>query len=66
MASFEPAKWMKGADILWDIHDAQPVPGTPLTLIHWYIITKSDQSDDAKFTLVDERGRPVWTLDRRA
>lgn len=64
LTSFEPAEQMKGADRRWDICDAQPVSGTPWTLVHWYILTLSDQADDAKFTLVDEHGKPVWTLDR--
>ena len=61
----EPAKLMPGADRSWNIYDARPVLATPLTLVHWYVVTGSDQADDGRFALVDEQGRPVWTLERR-
>ena len=64
LTSFEPAGQIEGADRMWDICAAHAISGTPLTLVHWYIVTLSDQTDDAKLTLIDQKGRPVWTLDR--
>lgn len=64
--SFEPHKLMRGADRSWRILAARPVLGSPLTLLHWYVFTPRDESDDATFTLIDLEGRVAWTLDRPA
>jgi hypothetical protein len=42
---------------------ARPVPGTPLTLVHWLRALRGTDSYGARFTLIDLKGRPVWKLD---
>lgn len=41
--------------------DAQPVPGTPLTLVHWWVYDRGDLG--ARFTLIDLKAKPVWSLE---
>jgi hypothetical protein len=47
---------------LWVV-DAQPVGGTPLTLVHWWRSDWSRGEQGARFTLVEPRGGVAWTLD---
>lgn len=44
---------------------AEFVPGTSLTLAHWYIFGYSDkkQSDGAALSLLDTNGNEIWRLD---
>jgi hypothetical protein len=45
--------------------DARPVPGTPLTLVHWWRheYTRGGSRTGARFTLADLAGGTVWSLD---
>ena len=44
--------------------DARPIAGTPLALAHWLRTEPGpDFPDGARFTLIDQEGKPVWTLD---
>lgn len=55
----------KGTALL--IVDAQPIAGTPLTLLHWWRVESTGSLTPSKlggtFTLVDLQGKPVWRLD---
>src|SRR5580704_8876430 len=47
------------------IIDARVVAGTPLTLLHWWRLSPVFVNTDlgARFTLIDLKGQPVWTLE---
>jgi sugar lactone lactonase YvrE len=53
MADPEPARY---------VIDARPVADTPLTLLHWWRYAEP-RLVGARFTLIDLKGKPVWTLD---
>lgn len=44
---------------------ARPLPGTPLTLVHWwrYDMNQRASTVGAIYALVDLEGRPVWTTE---
>lgn len=58
----------KPYDLMWPPESvrfliaARLVPGTRLTLLHWWTAGNSGQLG-ARFTLIDESLKPVWTLD---
>ena len=56
----EPAKLMPRNDAFLSILAAQALPGTPLVLVHWWKAVSSRCG--AVFTLVDQQGKPVWSL----
>lgn len=60
-----PAELMPDREPARAILDARPVPGTPLTLLHWwrYDYERDRNSVGARFTLVDLKGKPVWTME---
>jgi hypothetical protein len=64
LGMFEPKKLMAdSARVLYTL-DARPIAGTPLTLAHWLRTEPGpDFQDGARFTLVDQDGKPVWSLD---
>lgn len=44
------------------INDVKFVAGTPLTLLHWWRYRLGDhRPSDARFTLIDLDGKPVWS-----
>ena len=59
-ATSQPKTHMPDPNMTRWILDAQPLPGTPLALVHWWRCAQSKCGGD--FTLVDAAGRPVWTL----
>ena len=59
-ATVEPRTHMPDPDLSRSILAAQPLPGTPLVLAHWWRYAKSKCGGD--FTLVDAAGQPVWSL----
>jgi sugar lactone lactonase YvrE len=57
----EPEPYMNEEDAhLWVI-DAQTIPDTPLTLVHWW--RYKDPLAGAVFSLVDPEAKPEWTLE---
>src|SRR5262249_24217978 len=61
--SYQPISLMAADQLSLSIIDAQPVRGTPLTLVHW---SRNDWDKDehgTRFTLLDPNGRSAWTLD---
>jgi hypothetical protein len=56
-----PRDFMADTAHLW-LQDARPIPGTPLTLIHWVRTGRDLTSSGASFTLVDAKYKPVWSL----
>jgi sugar lactone lactonase YvrE len=65
LGRLDPKRLMPDSENDRAVWDAQPVAGTPLTLVHWYR-TDGEQpatrSPGARFTLVDLKGRTVWSL----
>jgi len=61
VATVEPESLMNEPDVSLSILDARAVPGTPLTLIHWW--RYESPLVGAVFTLVDPKARPEWTLE---
>ena len=59
-ATLEPLTHMPDPDLSRSILAAQPLPGTPLVLVHWWRYAQSKCGGD--FALVDAAGLPVWTL----
>ncbi len=48
----------------WSIIHAEPIPGTPFILLHWVQSHSIAWPDwGARFSLVDLKGSPVWTLE---
>jgi hypothetical protein len=44
--------------------DAKPVKGTPLTLVHWWRFDfENERKRGARFTLIGQDGKAVWSLD---
>jgi sugar lactone lactonase YvrE len=63
--TFEPETIMPVSEDNRSILHARPVPGTPLTLLQWWVSRSEKQkwTQGALFTLIDKTGRPVWTRD---
>ena len=54
---------MAAGDLRLAIIDAQPVRGTPLTLVHWSRVNWQKEEHGTRFTLLDPTGKPLWMLD---
>lgn len=65
---YNPRERMADANPVWWLVEAKPVNSTSLILLHWY--TRSldwDVGDGgARFTLVDDTARPLWSLDAKS
>ncbi|MBD8526709.1 hypothetical protein [Pseudomarimonas arenosa] len=63
IGQIRPKQLMQDAQLTPFIFDAQALPGTPLTLIHWYRADAEAKQFGARFSLVDLDGKPVWSID---
>ncbi len=61
--TFEPQSLMPDSDRHLSLLRAQLIPGTTLTLLHWWTVRfdKTITELGARFTLIDVEGKPVWT-----
>lgn len=59
--AIRPKELQRDTDSVGDYLGAVPVPRTPLVLVHW---AGNFGEDPVRFSLIDERGRSVWMLDR--
>jgi hypothetical protein len=60
---YQPISLMAADQLSLSIIDAQPVRGTPLTLVHWSRNNWDRDEHGTRFTLLDPNGRSAWTLD---
>lgn len=60
---YQPISLMAAGQLSLSIIDAQPVRGTPLTLVHWSRNNWDKDEHGTRFTLLDPTGKPAWTLD---
>jgi hypothetical protein len=58
--TIRPIDWMDHRHAALRIVYARPLAGIPLTLVHW---NRFETKWGAVFTLVDFKGRPVWSLE---
>ena len=66
VSQFAPKRFMARSEPARFIIDAQAVPGTPLTLLHWWCFGEGHPGNlGALFTLIDLTGKPVWQLELR-
>ena len=61
VATLEPEPYMNETDASVRIVDAQAVPDSPLTIVHWW--RYEDPIAGAVFTLVDPEAKPDWSLE---
>ena len=59
---FQPSRRMPPGDPAQFVLEAKNVPGTPLTLLHWWRAME-DHDHGSTYTLVDAEASPVWRLD---
>jgi sugar lactone lactonase YvrE len=61
---FRPKELMADSQPVRYVMDAEPVAGTPLTLIHWWRYDwEKEQKRGARFALIGPEGKEVWSLD---
>jgi hypothetical protein len=63
--TLEPERELAADGRYHSIFAARAVPGTPLMLIHWRCYSKQRGRPGAVFTLVDGKGRQLWSLHRK-
>ena len=64
LATFRPRELMADPTPVRSVMDAQPVLGTPLTLLHWWRYEwAKERKRGARFTLIGLDGKAVWSLD---
>ena len=65
LTQFVPRQLMPDADRVGGVIKTQQVKGTPLALVHWSLPAwkHAGEESGARFTLVDETGSAVWSLD---
>src|SRR4051794_32349762 len=64
LATFRPKELMADPEPARYVMDARPVMGTPLTLLHWWRYHwEKERKPGARFTLIGQDGKAVWSLD---
>ena len=64
LATFRPKELMADPEPVRYVMDAKPVMGTPLTLLHWWRYHwEKERKQGARFTLIGQDGKAVWSLD---
>jgi hypothetical protein len=64
LATFRPKELMNYPAPVRYVIDARPVAGTPLTLVHWWRYdVEMERQRGARFTLIDQAGKAVWSRD---
>ncbi len=64
LATFRPKQLMADPKPAAFVIDAKPVTGTALTLLHWRRYDwEKERKQGARFTLIGQDGKPVWSLE---
>jgi hypothetical protein len=64
LGRFRPKELMADSGPVRSLMDAKAVRGTPLYVLHWWRYDwQREQKQGARFSVIGENGKPVWTQD---